>query len=631
MKTLTCWLILIIVVSPCTSLCPAQTAAQPQSQLKTLAQLRAEIKTLEAVARDPNTSPEVLEINRNFLAAKTGQLRSLITNRKTALAAYLTKVKASLEPRDIQVIESSIAELEIELAQLSVQSSAASLTPTSQVQQINYLTNAATPGAPALERIQPLRPPCSPADENEKKDFIIYAAASGEPKGVTRFKRNERARIILKNKNPFLYQYRVTLEEKVIAETAVGSFLSLIPFVSGMAEPPKEKQDAHQAIPSTVQKMQKNFENATSSCFDDTAKKKLEKINRFHQDLLEQQENLKDEFTEPDRFVAAYNTQTNILKDKRAILHRDSSCDEIYTTATTLRDELQSFLQSQKTAFNNLSNKITKYKREAQLFQDEVSDFIKDVPLNCRTNGQVDVFEKSTKVFTDSANDLDDKLKSMDKGLEEMAKNVNNINTVLAQPNAFYEVYYRGEYDLPTNVKVKVERKSRTVADVAYSTMLENQTLNFGGRARFALAGGLVGSPFETFNFVRVPALVNGQQKTVVGVNRSSTSRILPMAMLHGRVFDLSRKLYLDGIHLSLGVTAKPNDEGTNVEYLVGPSFSFLEGRMFVTAGGYGGRTQRLEGNFTPGAEIPEGFSGELPVSQRFVWKPGFSLTYKIK
>lgn len=103
------------------------------------------------------------------------------------------------------------------------------------------------------------------------------------------------------------------------------------------------------------------------------------------------------------------------------------------------------------------------------------------------------------------------------------------------------------------------------------------------------------------------------------------------MLMLHGRIYSKPGWDYVSGIHLSLGLTAKPDNEGTDAEFLFGPSVSFIEERLFLTVGGYAGRKQELEGNLVPGQVIPKEFGDELPVSKHYVWKPGFAVTYKIK
>jgi hypothetical protein len=101
------------------------------------------------------------------------------------------------------------------------------------------------------------------------------------------------------------------------------------------------------------------------------------------------------------------------------------------------------------------------------------------------------------------------------------------------------------------------------------------------------------------------------------------------MLMLNARLFD--GKGPVSGVHMSLGVTAKPDDKGTNVEFLIGPSISFVEERLFLTFGGYAGRQKQLEGNLVPGQQLPKEFTDDIPTSNHLVWKPGIALTYKFK
>ena len=80
---------------------------------------------------------------------------------------------------------------------------------------------------------------------------------------------------------------------------------------------------------------------------------------------------------------------------------------------------------------------------------------------------------------------------------------------------------------------------------------------------------------------------------------------------------------------MSLGITAKNDNKGADLEYLVGPSFSFLEDKLFLTLGGYAGRQQKLEGDLFPRAAIPSDLA-ELPIRKNYKWSFGVALTYKI-
>jgi hypothetical protein len=288
-----------------------------------------------------------------------------------------------------------------------------------------------------------------------------------------------------------------------------------------------------------------------------------------------------------------------------------------------------------------LSEDTTDYKFDAEQLKRRVKQLeqlIKDNPQpnsnlppvrGAECDAVVEEFGILATGYVGTANELDAGVKKMVSGKNTFEAIVNIINKVFSDPHAFYQVYTRGEYGLPTDVEITVERKDITNAEAKFVKIIDAETINFGGGPRFAIAGGVVMSPLETINFKRVPALVNGQQTTIVGREESSNSRILPILMLHGRLADGWKSI--SGFHFSLGVTAKPTDSETNVEFLIGPSISFIEERLFFTFGGYAGRRKELEGNLVPGQVLPNEFGDEIPTSNHLVWKPGFALTYKFK
>jgi hypothetical protein len=81
-------------------------------------------------------------------------------------------------------------------------------------------------------------------------------------------------------------------------------------------------------------------------------------------------------------------------------------------------------------------------------------------------------------------------------------------------------------------------------------------------------------------------------------------------------------------LYFSLGITAKRADSSTNVEYLLGPSASFLNNQLLFTAGAYAGRQQRLGGDIFINEKLPQG--GSITIQQEYTFKPGFAFTYRI-
>jgi hypothetical protein len=107
------------------------------------------------------------------------------------------------------------------------------------------------------------------------------------------------------------------------------------------------------------------------------------------------------------------------------------------------------------------------------------------------------------------------------------------------------------------------------------------------------------------------------------GFKNNSSFRTLPVLLLNTRLWEPSDWF---AIHASAGaaVDIKTGQAGTDIEYIVGGSFSFWRS-MFVTPALHIGRVPTLVGGFTLGQEVPEGIK-EPPVEK--AWKKGFAVTF---
>jgi hypothetical protein len=159
------------------------------------------------------------------------------------------------------------------------------------------------------------------------------------------------------------------------------------------------------------------------------------------------------------------------------------------------------------------------------------------------------------------------------------------------------------------------------------------------GARRFELAGGMAFSTLgrreykSVLGYARNPdgVIIDADGKptdkreltNIVGITESSSSRFAPMVMLHTRLTDNPKY----NLFFSVGVTAKNDSQGLNVEYLLGSSFNFLNKNAFFTFGGYAGRVQKLAGDLFEGAKLP---GTDVPVHKSYKWSPGFSFTYRI-
>lgn len=155
------------------------------------------------------------------------------------------------------------------------------------------------------------------------------------------------------------------------------------------------------------------------------------------------------------------------------------------------------------------------------------------------------------------------------------------------------------------------------------------------GDRRFEVSGGMVFSSLGRREFQSVLGYRRNEQgeivddegnptdqrelTSIVGVSEDSGRRISPIGMLHYR-FPYARNFFA-----SVGVTGKRDSAGTDIEYLLGPSFLYRN--MFFTVGGYAGKQQRLAGDLFLGAKLED---DSVPVRKDYRWGLGFAFTYKI-
>ena len=146
-------------------------------------------------------------------------------------------------------------------------------------------------------------------------------------------------------------------------------------------------------------------------------------------------------------------------------------------------------------------------------------------------------------------------------------------------------------YRLP--ITGKSSKKSAAAEGAAALPTLTDTV--YTGQPRFSISAGMAYSPLRQQSFQpiigfardRDGVLTSGETFTrIVGFNEDSDGRFLPMALLNTRIASNEDV----GLHFSLGITAKRTDENTHVEYLIGPSFSFMKNQIVFTAGAYAGK-----------------------------------------
>lgn len=463
-----------------------------------------------------------------------------------------------------------------------------------------------------------------PTGEGIKKSYTFDARSSQSTFDISHHKQ-DKIRILLKNKNPFLYDYTVTVTSTPVSESALGAFLPIlggpIGDLTSSSDAKKEDSNAKAAADAKA---------AAAS----PAARAARLPNPCPDDQLAPLRKQRDEL------VAEVGSKNNPRQGVEGALQdmkeKDEKIQADYKAAKADLENSQAECQALCDRANGLSSQLAAYSIADPKFDKKIEDLGRHANNLLETASRLSgALPECTEILGIQAYarfiaekavpDYQNTFKAIVKNKQDLDDAKKAIDLILSSPEAFNQSIEIGPFRGPTDVTIKVERKLKK-PDAKSETIIDAKA-NFGGRARFALAGGLAVTNLEKREFQRIqPA----QGDPVVGLKENSKLRVVPLVMLHSRLYDFGAGSFIDGFHLSVGVTAKNDNKGTDIEYLFGPSLSFAEERFFITGGAYAGKQQRLEGGFQLGTTVPMGVS-ELPTRKEYHWKIGVAFTYKIK
>jgi hypothetical protein len=473
--------------------------------------------------------------------------------------------------------------------------------------------SAAQTPAPSTQEIEQV---CSVAPPTTQDDYS-FNAATGTTQGRAKYRKAARPRLIILNKNPFKYEYKVTVAEVTVPEPELGGFLRLLGGPAIDLLPGAEAKPAGGEKPPAAMGKPPVAGGGSRLCIE-----AFRAIGEGEKDVTARRARADAELA---KRKAAYDPVAASVKRAESLFKTNATCSPLYSTAVQLAGD------------------ITKYDPKLEEFQEAVAAFslaIRDqdrrltaFPESCMQDiGPNRVINEGQQT---AAAKLRETVKHLTGEKARFDALLAAMEPILASPTSFTEVRQLGDYDLPTNVKITIERKER-VEKATFQPLL-TQTLRFGGGQRFTIAGGWYWSTLEKPQYEPVQGFPLDRDGNViipealgptVGFLERSGSRNGPIAALHTRLWpDTDRWNHL---WLTFGITAKNDNEGTNAEYLVGPSVSFAEDRAFVTFGVYGGRVQELQGQLFEGGVIPKELA-TIPVMKNMHWKFGVAFSWKIR
>lgn len=154
---------------------------------------------------------------------------------------------------------------------------------------------------------------------------------------------------------------------------------------------------------------------------------------------------------------------------------------------------------------------------------------------------------------------------------------------------------------------------------------LTNAVITVNCSSPFVVSAGVEFSLLKNNTFGIVPSAPSGS--TQFGITNTATISPIPLAMVHGRLWETSdHKL---GVYFGFGVGAHTQDAaagGSAAEYLTGVGIGLFH-TIFLTPGLHLGKVAALNGGFKVGDPVPSGVT-TVPVKSSYASGFGLAITF---
>lgn len=528
-----------------------------------------------------------------------------------------------------------------------------------------FYASVATLLAGSFLRVNAQQYTCQPAPPNPKyKILTIDASTMGIAEGTLQYENNDSVWVVVKNINPFVSTYTLKIKRTAVAETAIASFLGDI---GGIPTDFLPKQSPKPSQPSPSDQPSPNLNNEGPTCSISVESSVLDKFNQFgiHRDEIA---------AALARVTSAYVKKATELKTQVEIVQAASQCAKIQTEANTLRTALGTILspdQMEAATFHSTANdqdpiqalqgEITQLLTEAKGVRTALLGYRRQVAIHPECDNQsqihssqlqeeerfVDEFLGPTagipesQVFQNQLNNLKSKYMQFSQARAALDKlfdrsssdNPFVLTKAITDKQADDEITLEAGAPVtlisgqstkpnaspgpPASTPTKTTSSSKTAFD---------ETIHFGYGPKFTISGGVVASFLRNKQYTTANGLIAFQN--------NSATRIGPIALLNSRFYDCNPVVKgpkcLAVPQISLGITAKSDDKGTSPEFLIGPSWAFIDRQLFIAVGAYAGQQQRLLGGLAVG-QLTTLSSANLPIAKEYHWSGAISITWKIK
>lgn len=448
--------------------------------------------------------------------------------------------------------------------------------------------------------------------------------------GSTRFPEGTNVHVIIVNKNPFKYSYRVTHVSALLEPAIAAAFLGLVP---DLAPALQQLRAATGVAP------------AADACTGDerTLVEEVSKAAAALDAVLKPaQEGLKPRQAASERYNAFVTATAN---DSAFVAANDSEL----STVCRLCEDAKAVLDSldRLIDLDDLPKQAERVKAAANALETTIAEFnAKAKDKTCKANMEEALRRHQETLRTGQA---------VAKAIEDLQKNKASfeqmkkiITAALAQEYPINQPFSPQTLGGPTGITVTIFRTNLREADAKEQQVAA--VFIQVGESRLSLSGGVGYSTVDDVRIGRVAANVPGAEGKPTLGNRfgfvsKSGGKPVVLTALNGH-FDVPygkdrRVLKLAG---TAGVVFRNAEAaGQQVEFILGGAWRFAGNNLFLTAGVHYARVEELAGPgddaaadvkngfFKIGDPVPAALTDPLPV--RKDWKPGFiaALTFRLR
>ncbi|NJL29770.1 MAG: hypothetical protein HC897_18710 [Thermoanaerobaculia bacterium] len=480
------------------------------------------------------------------------------------------------------------------------------------------LTAALTLGLTAPAPAQ--NPPQCP-QPTSNKNTVIVDLATGNVSGEREFPARKVVEVYFLNANPFFFEYKFENKTIVTEETGLAAFLKA--FAPTAPSAPAQDQPEQAEVPAAAAARTPTPATITCDVAGTIADEKVSEgataLQQRHAKVQAALKSLADQIEKGKLKLQAELTS----------LRAETSCQGIVRSAGIIAAralDYQAGIQAVKTERTALENAIID--QEARI--DSVKEKLFTACSYSTVRREIEKLDRHLDSYRTFLETSGKDLEKADEAIASQQKVIDGARATLAKPDLFYYHQTIQGPDGSGSVTIKTFRKEIGAKDFPTTPHVELE-LRFGGRQRFTLAAGAAFSSLESLEYDSVQAFaldpngdlildMNGKPMLTSTVGRvdGSDHRIVPMFALHTRLGKSDPFWIVSGVHLTFGLTAKI-DTTTDVEYLLGVSFSLAEERAFLTLGAYNGVLERLRPGFFEGQALPEDL-GDIPVQTEREW-----------